>query len=109
MRILLANEPNAYRDVLAAAVQTLYPRHEVLSIKPDELDEAFASVAPNMVICSELSPLLETCVGGWVMLYPGGETRAVICIGGTQFGVEDLEFALLLAVIDKVDRFTQGG
>jgi hypothetical protein len=109
MRILLANEPNAYRDVLASAVQILCPGHEALSVAPDELDDALAQVAPHMVVCSRLTPAVETCSGGWIMLYPGGETRVVICIGGQQFAVGDLEIGLLLAVIDKVERFTETG
>src|SRR5690348_11650951 len=52
IRILVANEPRAYRDVMAAAFQILCPQHEVISIVPEELDTAVARLDPHLVLCS---------------------------------------------------------
>ena len=41
------------------------------------------------------------------MLYPDGETRAEICIGGQSSTVADLEFNSLLAIIDETEGLVQ--
>ena len=37
-RVLLANVPRAYREVIASAIRALRPNLEVESTEPDELD-----------------------------------------------------------------------
>jgi hypothetical protein len=103
VRIVVANEPRAYREVLAAAVQELRPQLEVLAVEPAELDGAVARLAPRLVVCSQLSEVVETRAPAWVVLYPEGEGRAVIGVGGRRTALNggSIDFARVLMLIDK--------
>lgn len=107
MRILVANEPRAYRDVIAAAFRELRPQHEVIPVEPDQLDGEVARLHPHLVICSRLSEMVETGPLTWVMLYPDNETRTVISIAGEQTVAADVEFSELLSVIDQTELIAQ--
>ncbi len=102
MRLLVANEPQAYRQAIAGTVRNLRPDIEVVVTAPsDGLDSSVACLSPDMVICSQLTPVIEGSPSAWVLLYPNGETRTVICIGGERTSSADLEFDELLAAIDR--------
>ncbi len=103
MRLLLANEPQSYRQVIAAAVQKLRPDIDVaVSVLPDDLDREDLHLLPDMIVCSRLTPVVEGSNSAWVLLYPDGETKTVISIDGQRTTSADLEFDELLAVIDQV-------
>ncbi len=102
MRLLVANEPQAYRQAIAGTVGKLRPDVEVLVASPsDDLDNSVVCLVPDMVICSQLTPAIESSRHAWVLLYPDGETRTVISIGGQRTTSADMEFDELLAVIDR--------
>ena len=103
MRILLANEPRAYREVIAAAFQALRPNHEVISVAPDDLDAEVERLDPEFVLCSRLTPAVLQHPRSWVVLYPDGETQAVICVDGRRTTTGDVEFEQLLAIIDQTE------
>ncbi len=103
MRLLVANEPRAYRQVIATTVGQLRPDVEVVVIAPsDDLDSKVVCLLPDMVICSRLTPAIESSRHAWVLLYPDGETSSVSSIGGKRTSSADLEFDDLLAMIDRV-------
>jgi hypothetical protein len=77
-RILFANEPRAYRDVLAGAVTLLRPDAEIVVAEPDELDAAIARHAPELVVCGRVTPGVEAGAHCWVLLYPDGQTFALV-------------------------------
>lgn len=102
MRLLVANEPQAYRQAIAGTVGQLRPDVEVVVTSPsDDLESRVVCLVPDMVICSQLTPAIEGSLGAWVLLYPEGETKTVICIGGERTSSADLEFDELLAAIDR--------
>ncbi len=103
MRLLVANEPRAYRQVIAATVGKLRPDVEVVVTAPsDDLDNSVVCLLPDMVICSRLTAAIERSLHAWVLLYPEGETSSVMNIGGNRTTSADLEFDELLAMIDQV-------
>lgn len=50
--VVLANEPDAYRSLLAAELPFLRPNLRVLEVDPAELDVAVTAYQPAVVICS---------------------------------------------------------
>ncbi len=103
MRLLVANEPQAYRQAIAGAVGKLRPDMEVVvTSSTDDLDNSVVCLLPDMIICSQLTPSIESSRGAWLLLYPDGETKTVISIDGQRTTSADLEFDELLAVIDQV-------
>ena len=100
--IVVANEPRAYREALAAALHELRPHIEVICIEPADLDRNVCQYSPRLVLCSRLTEAVETCCNAWILLYPNRENRAVISIAGRRTVVTEVEFSHLLAVIDEL-------
>jgi hypothetical protein len=50
--VVLANEPDTYRSLLAAELPFLRPNLRVLEVDPAELDAAVGTLHPAVVICS---------------------------------------------------------
>jgi hypothetical protein len=107
MRILVANEPRSYREVIASTLQVLRPHLEVILVEPEDLDRNVVRLAPNLVLCSRLTEVVETRSRAWVVLYPDMEMRAVIAIAGQRHAVAaDFPFTSLLSVIAELEYHT---
>jgi hypothetical protein len=104
MRIIVANEPRSYREVIAAAVQTLRPHIEVVLTTAEDLDREVIRLEPQLVVCSRLTPAVQSRPLTWIMLYPEGRTEAVINLGGHSTTVNDLEFDRILSIIDETEH-----
>ncbi len=104
IRLLVANEPRAYQEAMTVAIEGMRPHIEVTPADPSTLDSDIARVSPHMVLCSRLTPALEGSALAWVLLYPEGESRAVVRIADERVNVErDLELNELLSIIDRVE------
>ena len=103
-RIVVANEPRSYREALAVACRVLRPQIEVILAEPADLDAAVARLDPHLVLCSQLTEGLRTGTRAWVVLYPGGEARAVISVAGHCVTTDDIGVAALAVVIDQAAR-----
>lgn len=109
MRILVANEPRSYREVIGAAVQALRPHIEVVLSTPDTLERDLARLAPQLVICSALTASIWSRSVTWIVLYPEGTSQAVININGQSTTLDDLEFDHLLRIVDETEQLMDGG
>ena len=101
LRILLGNEPLAYREVLQAAVSLLRPTVQVSVVEPSELDGAVRRWRPHLVICSRC----EGAPGGplgWVALYPEGRTAATVRVDDEEMTLPDMELDGLVSLIDRI-------
>jgi hypothetical protein len=116
--VLLANEPRAYREVLAAALQAARAHVAVAVVEPAGLAGALAGapagaparpagVAPQLVVCSRLPEPPPAGPLAWVVLYPDGGPQAVLRLGGQQTTVAGLDFDDLLALVDQTARLAQ--
>ena len=101
--ILVANEPRAYREALAAALHELRPHIEVICIEPADLDRNVCQYSPRLVLCSRLTEAVERCCDAWILLYPHRANRAVISVAGRRAVVTNIEFSHVLSVIDEVE------
>ena len=100
-RIVLANEPRAYRDVMAAAFRNLRPQLEIVTVEPDELGAYLAESEPAVVVCSREGEAVPPRVFAWVLLYPDGENRATVRVAREETSYADMEFDDLLGVLDR--------
>src|SRR5829696_2540878 len=69
-RVLMANEPRAYREGIAAVISQLRPAVEVETVEPDALDESIKRYVPDMVICSKATDARKGGIRVWGELYP---------------------------------------
>ncbi|HET7480761.1 MAG TPA: hypothetical protein VFJ72_14745 [Rubrobacteraceae bacterium] len=106
-RLLLVNEPLSYRDAIAHVFRELRPNLEVLACDPDDVESGLEALAPDVVICSALTPAIRDGVRVWIELYPGGEPLAVVSIAGERATFSDIELPDLLSVVDSTTEILQ--
>lgn len=106
--VLLANEPLAYRQALARALETQRPDIQVLTVTPDELDAAIRQHAPLLVICDRLTEFAGKCVAAWIELYPAGARRVTSSFGGIEETAGDLDLPALLAFLERAESPVSG-
>ncbi len=99
-RVLVANEPRAYREALAGALTHLRPGLRVQLLEPAVLDDTAAQLRPALVVCSQLSAAVRTHAGAWLLLYPEGAERAAIGAGDWGQVLPSSDFATVLDVLD---------
>ncbi len=107
--ILLANEPRAYRESIAAVFRQLRSNVEVITAEPEELEARILELAPNMVICSEATSVVRERVSVWVELYPGYGSSSVVGIEGRRTTIEEIQLSDLLSIVDRAERIAQQG
>jgi hypothetical protein len=104
MRVLVANEPFVYREVISAAFKELRPHVEVTSAEPQDLDREFSRLVPHLVVCSRVTALVERGATAWVELYPQHASRAVVSLGGEETTSDAMDFDTLLSILDRAER-----
>lgn len=105
VRVLVANEPIIYREVISAALKELRPNIEVFTAAPEDLDQEFLRLLPRLVVCSTLTALVEREAAVWVELYPEGTSRAVV--GGLdekRCVLVSMDLSALLSILDGAAR-----
>ena len=111
LRVVLANEPAVYREVISSAIAVLRPDFEVFTAEPEHLDWEFLCLGLRLVVvCSRLTELVERDALAWVQLYPCGAAHTLVALDGerpTKFAHMDLD--TLLGVLDVADRIYQRG
>jgi hypothetical protein len=101
---LMANEPRAYREGIAAVISQLRPEVELETVEPDALDPAIKHFSPDMVICSKATDALKNYVRVWVELYPENTTLSVASIGGRRTEYAEIQLPDLLTIVDKAEE-----
>jgi hypothetical protein len=112
IRVLVANEPRVYREVIADALPKLRPLVEVFLAEPEELEREAMRVRPHLILCSrkpvatllaQPGPLLA-----WMVLYPEGEDRAEVGGGATSeraaLLLEGVALEDLLRMVDEIEQ-----
>ncbi len=103
-RVLMANEPRAYREGIAAVIGQLRPAVEVQTVEPSALDESIKRFSPDMVICSKATETLKVRVRVWVELYPENGAVSVANIGGRRTEYAEIQLPDLLSIVDKAEE-----
>jgi len=103
-RILMANEPRAYREGIAAVISQLRPEVEIETVEPDALDTSIERFSPDMVICSKATDALKGSVRVWVELYPQNAPLSVASIGGRRMEYAEIQLPDLLSIVDRAEE-----
>ena len=103
-RVLIANEPPAYREVLVLTLQKMRVPADVSCVEPEDLDGEIVRLSPHLVICSRLTAMLDAARVGWLLLYPDGETRAVLSMLGQRTELTDPDFNDILSLIERTSE-----
>ncbi|MBA3702094.1 MAG: hypothetical protein H0W79_04595 [Rubrobacteraceae bacterium] len=103
-RVLMANEPRAYREGIAAVISQLRPEVEIETVEPNALDTSIERFSPDMVICSKATDALKGGVRVWVELYPENAAFSVASIGGRRMEYTEIQLPDLLSIVDKAEE-----
>ena len=103
-RVLMANEPRAYREGIAAVISQLRPEVEIETVEPSALDTSIERFSPDMVICSKATDALKGGVRVWVELYPENAAWSVASIGGRRIEYTEIQLPDLLSIVDKAEE-----
>ena len=100
LRLVVANDPRAYREAIAPAIQHLRPHVDVMVVEPADLAGQVERWRPHMVISSVPVARAGGCLLCWVALYPAQKTQVVVTVAAQQTWARDLDLAELLALVD---------
>ena len=106
-RVLMANEPRAYREGIAAVISQLRPAVEIEIVEPNALDDSIKRCVPDMVICSKATETLKVRVRVWVELYPENGPISVANIGGRCMEYTEIQLPDLLSIVDKAGELAK--
>lgn len=109
VRVLMANEPRAYREVITETLRALRPEIEFAMAEPEALEEMLPVLRPHMVVCNEAPAAVRRDVPVWVELYTGHGSRSVVSIGGESSTVENMQLSDLLSIVDRTALLAQPG
>jgi hypothetical protein len=108
-RVLVACEPQSYREALAVAFRELRPDVEVFETEEEALDQEVERLGPELVVCSRITAPVEDHALSWVELYPGFEAHSVVSVLGERSTVEEIQLSDLLSIIDRTKRPSLNG
>jgi hypothetical protein len=104
LRVLIVNEPRAYRDVQGGMLRELYPWAEIHITEPWQIPAEFNSFRPHLVICSELTDPIKDRAFAWVLLYPDDANLAVACVDNRQWVIQRVSMEELVGVVEETAR-----
>ena len=103
VRVLIANTPAMYREVISATLRELRPEIEVFTAEPEDLEREFSHLLPQLVVCSRLTKRVEREAPVWIELYPDGASQAVVgTLDGSRTLLRAMDFDTLLAILDGI-------
>ena len=103
-RILISNELESYRQVLAHAFRELRPNVEVFEAEPGDLDRKVLRVRPIFVVCSRATTMVRKHVPNYVELYAGPGEVSMVRVGGEPVAVDDMELSQLISLMDEAEK-----
>lgn len=105
--VALEDEYRAYREVLAAGVQTMRPDTRVATTVPSSLEKEVARFDPQVIICSGPDTADARSVTAWIEISTDPSRPTMVRLEGGRFEQTNPTFDALLAIVDEAGRLTQ--
>ena len=102
LRVLLANEPRAYREAIAAVLREERPDASIFEADSSGINCEVAYHRPDLVICSRATSAVRGLVASWVELYSDHGPLSLVCVNGRLSEVEGMQLQALLSIVDRV-------
>jgi len=102
--VALEDEYRAYREVLAAGVQSMRPGAQVATTVPASLEEEMARFDPQVIICSSQGVADAGNAITWIELSTDPSRPTVVRLGERRFEQSNPTFDALLAIVDEAGR-----
>lgn len=105
-RVLIATELRSYREAVAGALQSYCPDATVFQAEAGDLDRETARLRPDLVVCSQVTRLVEGLVPNWVELYPDHEPRSIVSLRGVRSTLDGVQLSDLVSFVDRSEPVT---
>lgn len=102
IRILIANEPFAYRDVLGSSLRILRPEFTIHVTGSGSMQDDIDCFDPHLIIHSRETFDDETPDRAWILLNQGGRESGRCSTSHGSEAIEKIDFNVLLRLIDCV-------
>lgn len=99
--VAVANEPRAYREVMAEALRELRPDVNFVVVEPERLTEAIQSLQPDLVICEKAILEARGNVAFWLELCPGQGSYSVVWASEKRSKIENVQLSDIIGLIDR--------
>ena len=103
VRVLVAIEPQMYRQVIAFHLRQQRPRSEVVLASSQTLQDEANRVRPHLIVANEVAPKLKE-MGYWVEVRADDELIATVSADGYSNTIDDVSLQDLLAVVDIAEE-----
>ena len=106
IRILVAIEPQMYREVLAFHIRQQRPRTDIVLASAQTLEAEAKQTKLHLIVANEVPPVLKETVGSffWVEVHMNDPLVATIRNDGYSATIPDVSLQDLLAVVDKAEE-----
>jgi hypothetical protein len=104
VRILVAIEPQMYRQVLAFHLRQERPRADVVLTSSLTLQDEAKRLRPHLIFANEVPPELKEKDCFWVEVRNDDGLVAIISADGYSTTIHDVSLQDLLAVVDKTQE-----
>ena len=101
LRVLMANEPRAYRESIAEVIRALRPGVEVETVEPESLEDSITRLSPGIVVCNRATSVVRESVPVWVELYPDYAPFSVVSIQGVRSKLDEIQLPDILSIVDR--------
>jgi hypothetical protein len=103
VRVLVAIEPQMYREVLAFHICEQRPQSVVVLASPQTLEADAERIRPHLTIANEVPPTLKE-MGFWVEVHTDDGLDAHISADGYSTTLHDFSLEELVGVVDKAEE-----
>lgn len=100
--VLIANEPGAYRSLLATELPLLRPNLRVVEVSPGEIDAAVSLHRPSIVLSSRHVEVPQDLDIAMLVLYPEGDDTFLQSFQGADQAIRQPRLSDILNAIDRV-------
>ncbi|MEW6635234.1 MAG: hypothetical protein AB1425_00310 [Actinomycetota bacterium] len=97
---MIANEPRAYREILAETLRDLRPEVDFLLMEPGELAEAIPRLKPEIVICEEASAAVREGAPVSLEISFQQGPHAFLNFHGRRSRIENIQLSDILSIVD---------
>jgi hypothetical protein len=104
LRILVAIEPQMYRQVLAFHFRQERPRADVVLASPQTLHDEARRTRPHLIFANAVPPEFKEAGVFWVEVSTDDGLVATISADGYSTTIDDVSLQELLAVVDKTQE-----
>jgi hypothetical protein len=104
MRVMVTHSLVSYREVISVALEGLRPHVEIFTVEPENLDREFMNLSPQLVLCSQVTEIVERGALGWIELYPEQASESLVSLCGEMTIYPDMDLDSILSVLDETRR-----